>query len=82
MSDRSGKRRSGREATRLAVAVVVTAFVAIFAVLNTSEVEVNWILGTWNTPLIVVILACLLIGLAIGFGVARIGRGRRSKGDR
>jgi uncharacterized integral membrane protein len=74
------RRRSGREATRLAVAVVVTAFVAIFAVLNTNEVEVNWILGTWRTPLILVIVVCLVIGAAIGFALGRIGRGS-AKGD-
>ena len=61
---------------------MIAAFVAIFAVLNTSEVEVNWILGTWNTPLIVVILVCLVIGLAVGYAIARIGRGRGGKGGR
>lgn len=64
----------------MAVAVVVTAFVAIFAVLNTNEVEVNWILGTWRTPLILVIVVCLLLGAAVGFAVARIARGS-AKGD-
>jgi uncharacterized integral membrane protein len=43
----------------------------VFAVLNLDEVEVNWILGTWSTPMIVVIALSMLIGAALGVLVSR-----------
>jgi len=46
-----------------------------FAALNLEEVEVNWILGTWETPLIVVITLSMLVGAALGYLVMR-SRGR------
>ena len=42
-----------------------------FAALNVDEVEVNWILGTWQTPLIVVIALSMVIGAALGVLVSR-----------
>lgn len=42
----------------------------MFAVLNLDDVSVNWIVATWSTPLIVVIVVCLAIGAAIGWTVA------------
>ena len=43
----------------------------VFAVLNLDEVEVNWILGTWDTPLIIVIAISTLFGAALGYLAAR-----------
>jgi uncharacterized integral membrane protein len=43
----------------------------VFAVLNLDEVEVNWIIGTFDTPLIVVIAVSVLIGAALGYVAAR-----------
>ena len=45
-----------------------------FAAVNLDEVKVNWILGTWRTPLIVVIALSIVIGAALGLLIAR---GRR-----
>ena len=45
-----------------------------FAALNFDEVEVNWILGSWDTPLIVVIALSMVVGSALGL---LIGRRRR-----
>ena len=42
-----------------------------FAALNLDEVDVNWILGTWETPLIIVIALSILVGAALGFLVSR-----------
>lgn len=42
-----------------------------FAVLNLDKVGVNWIVGTWRTPLIVVIAVSMLVGAAAGFLVGR-----------
>jgi uncharacterized integral membrane protein len=43
----------------------------VFAVLNLDEVEVNWILGTWSTPLIIVIALSMVIGAGLGYLVSR-----------
>ena len=54
------------------VAVLVLAGVGgVFAALNLDEVEVNWILGTWSTPLIIVIALSMLIGAALAWLVLR-----------
>ena len=54
------------------VAVLVLAGVGgVFAALNLDEVEVNWILGSWSTPLIVVIALSMLIGAALAWLVLR-----------
>jgi uncharacterized integral membrane protein len=42
-----------------------------FAVLNLDEVDVNWLLGTWQTPLIVVIALSMVIGAGLGYLAAR-----------
>ena len=52
------------------------AVVTLFAVLNLDDVDVNWIFGTASTPLIVVILLCVALGMAIDR--ALVHRGRRA----
>ncbi len=52
-------------------ALVLAGMGVAFAVANLDEVKVNWILGTWSTPLIVVIALSMLIGAAHGFLVSR-----------
>ncbi|HZB05239.1 MAG TPA: LapA family protein [Thermoleophilaceae bacterium] len=42
-----------------------------FAAANFDEVEVNWLLGTWETPLIIVIAVSMVIGAGLGFLVSR-----------
>ena len=49
---------------------------ALFSVLNLDEVEVNWVIGTWETPLIVVMAVNLVLGAGLGYFVAR----RRARG--
>jgi len=54
------------------VAVLGLAGLGIaFAAANFDEVEVNWILGTWETPLIIVIAVSMVIGAGLGFLVSR-----------
>jgi putative membrane protein len=54
------------------IAVVgLAALGGVFAVLNIDEVDVNWIFGTWQTPLIVVIALSMLIGAGLGILVSR-----------
>jgi uncharacterized integral membrane protein len=68
---RQVRKGSARDRARLTTALAAGALVAIFAVLNLDQVDVNWIVGTWQTPLIVVIVLSLLIGAAAGYVVGR-----------
>jgi uncharacterized integral membrane protein len=43
----------------------------VFAVVNLDDVKVDWVLGTWRTPLIIVIALSMLVGAGLGFLVAR-----------
>ena len=56
---------------RLAVGFVVGALAVVFAVLNLDEVAVHWIVGIWWTPLIVVIVVCVILGGIIGWVTGR-----------
>jgi uncharacterized integral membrane protein len=56
---------------RQIAALSLGALGVVFAVANLDEVEVNWILGTWSTPLIVVIALSMIIGAGLGLLVAR-----------
>jgi uncharacterized integral membrane protein len=38
---------------------------------NLDEVKVNWVLGNWRTPLIVVIAVSMVIGAGLGVLVSR-----------
>lgn len=61
--------RSGR--SRPIAALLLGGLGAAFALVNTDEVDVNWLLGTWSTPLIVVIAVSTVIGAGLGFLAAR-----------
>jgi uncharacterized integral membrane protein len=74
LEERTGKDAGSPRNTRLIAAAVLGGIVALFALLNTDEVDVNWVLGTASTPLIVVIALSFLVGA--GFGVVA-GRRRR-----
>jgi lipopolysaccharide assembly protein A len=56
---------------RQIAALVLAALGGVFAVVNLDEVDVNWLLGTWETPLIVVIALSMLAGAALGFLASR-----------
>jgi uncharacterized integral membrane protein len=62
-----------KENRRLLLGLLVGALVAVFAVLNLDEVEVNWIFGTAQTPLIIVIAVTFILGALTGWiaGAAR-----------
>jgi uncharacterized integral membrane protein len=71
MSTEEAKSPARRERTRTLVAFGLGGLGAVFAVLNFDEVDVNWVLGTWSTPLIVVIALSFLLGAGVGFLVSR-----------
>jgi len=81
MSGEAGGRRpaaakapppSRRDRARIVAAFVLGGLGVLFAVLNLDEVDVNWLLGTWSTPLIVVIAISFLLGAGAGFLVNRL----------
>jgi uncharacterized integral membrane protein len=59
------RRRSRRENARTVALIVLAVVTTLFAVLNLKDVEVNWIFGTFETPLIIVIVASLLVGILL-----------------
>jgi uncharacterized integral membrane protein len=63
--------RARREQMRTVAAFGLGGLGVLFAVLNVDEVEVNWILGTWSTPLIIVIALSIVLGAGLGYLVAR-----------
>jgi uncharacterized integral membrane protein len=56
---------------RTIAAAVLGGLVVLFAVVNLQTVTIHWIVTTTDTPLIVVIVGCGLIGFAVGWLMAR-----------
>ena len=70
--------RRRRERARLLAVAILAAAATAFALLNFRTVRVNFIVTTGHPPLIVVIVACLAIGIVIGlFGGRRPPKGKR-----
>jgi uncharacterized integral membrane protein len=57
--------RSRRELARTGALVVLAVLMTLFAVLNLKNVQVNWIFGKSSTPLIIVIVVSLLVGILL-----------------
>lgn len=58
-------RRSRRDMARTGALVLLAVLMTLFAVLNVKEVEVNWIFGSSQAPLIIVIVISLLVGILL-----------------
>jgi uncharacterized integral membrane protein len=69
--------RTRAEQARLVLAGLIGGLTVAFCLLNLGRVEVDWILGTWQTPLILVIAVSLLVGAGGGYAYGR--RGRRAR---
>ena len=65
-----------RQQARTIAAFGLGGLGVLFAVLNFDEVDVNWVLDTWSTPLIVVIALSFVLGAGVGLLIAR-GRAKR-----
>jgi uncharacterized integral membrane protein len=64
-------RRNRREETRLAAAVVLAGLGTAFALLNLGHAKINYVFGTGHPRMIIVIVACLLLGGVIGWIAGR-----------
>jgi uncharacterized integral membrane protein len=65
IAETSKGRRNRRELARTGALVVVAVLITLFAVLNLKDVKVNWIFGKSQTPLIIVIVISLLVGILL-----------------
>jgi lipopolysaccharide assembly protein A len=63
--------------TRVAAAAVLGGIAAVFALINLDDVEVNWLVGSWQTPLIVVIALSILLGAGLDRLLVRRARKRK-----
>jgi uncharacterized integral membrane protein len=50
---------------------VLVVLIVLFAVANRQTVQIHWIVTTTQTPMIVVIAGCGLVGFAVGYLIAR-----------
>jgi uncharacterized integral membrane protein len=76
-----GRRRPSllaKENRRLLYGLIIGAVTAAFAIANLDTVDVNWLFGTWETPLIVVIAVAFLLGAAAGW-IAAAARRKKSR---
>jgi len=63
--------------TRLVAAGILGVLAGVFAVINLEEVQVDWLIGSWETPLIVVIVVSMLLGAGIDRLLVRRARKRK-----
>jgi uncharacterized integral membrane protein len=61
-SQKKADRRTRRERSRTAAAVILAILITIFAVLNVNDVKIKWPGGSGQAPLIIVIVVSLLVG--------------------
>jgi uncharacterized integral membrane protein len=68
-SSKPARKRSAspdrKQQVRIAGAGLGGALITVFAIANLDEVEVNWVFGTWSTPLILVVVLCFAAGMAV-----------------
>jgi uncharacterized integral membrane protein len=63
--------RTRRERARTGALVLLAVVATLFAVLNFHDVKVHWIFGTSETPLTLVIVISLLIGIVFTYFAGR-----------
>ena len=76
------RKRTPGNTARVVAGLILGGIVTAFAVLNLHQVKVDWILGTWSTPLIIVIAVAFLLGVATGTALHLEGRRRARKKKR
>jgi putative membrane protein len=63
--------------TRLVAAGILGVLAVVFAVINLDKVEVDWLVGSWQTPLIVVIAVSMVLGAGLDRLLVRRARKRK-----
>ncbi len=66
---------------RVVLAATLGGIAAVFAVINLDDVEVNWLIGSWQTPLILVIALSMLLGAGLDRLLVRRARKRKRERD-
>ena len=67
---------------RMAAAAILGAIAAVFAVINFDEVKVHWLVGSAQTPLILVIVLSLLLGAGLDRLLVHRARKRKRRASR
>jgi uncharacterized integral membrane protein len=70
-----------RDRARLTVGLILGGLALAFALVNLGNVKVDWIVGSAHSPLILVIVVSVLIGVAIDRVVVRRARKRTKSPD-
>jgi uncharacterized integral membrane protein len=71
------RRRSRREKVRTGALLVLAILATLFAVKNSGEVKVDWVVGSGRAPLVIVIIISLLVGIVFAHFAERLMRRRR-----
>jgi uncharacterized integral membrane protein len=58
--------------------VIAAALAIVFIVLNSKQVDINFIVATVNTSLVVALLVATLLGMIVGWLAARLRAGGRN----
>lgn len=77
---RPGDKPEKTAKARLAAASILGGVAAVFAFVNIDKVAVDWVIGSWKTPLIVVIVLSMLLGALLDRVLVH--RARRRKPER
>jgi uncharacterized integral membrane protein len=70
-----------RERARLIAGLVLGGLALAFALVNLGNVKVDWIVGSAHSPLILVIVVAILIGVAIDRIAVTLARKRSKSPD-
>ncbi len=71
------ERRRTSERVRAAGPLILAAIFIAFAVVNLKQVKVDWIVGSGDAPLIIVVVISVLVGVVLTHFAERVGRKRR-----
>jgi uncharacterized integral membrane protein len=74
VADRTTQGKEGRSAKQWAAGIAL-ALLLLFVLLNTQEVEVDFLVATATVPLIFALLLAGLLGALFGWLVPRVRRG-------
>jgi len=79
---REGAPRQEGRSWRFYVLIVAIVVLAIFVLLNSQEVEVDFLVGQTNAPLIVALLLAGALGALIGWALPHVRRSRKYERER